>query len=162
LVTLGNIDCIKGLIKNRWVIDTNYKDKMEIHYNNAGNCQALSQEIICMYADLDVLIEKAELNVKQKFIVEKLMEGYTERDIADIFNRDKSNIHKSFQGICLKLKKINDLNVKYDYIFVNCLKAPWNYKKCSYCDEYKPVTEDFFTYKKGTSDGFHTVCKFCK
>lgn len=42
-----------------------------------------SEDVICTYSDLDVLISKAKLSPKETMVVEQMMAGYTLADIAE-------------------------------------------------------------------------------
>lgn len=90
------------------------------------------------------------------------MQGYIESDVADMFKQDASVINKTVNSICNKIKKINDMSWKYEYIFMNFIKAEWSYKRCSKCKEFKPKNTDFFGNDESRSDGFRHVCKSCR
>lgn len=161
-ISFSDIDCIKGLIKNRWMIDK-YMDLEHIgSIELANDVQPINQELIITYIDLQSLIKKANLNVKQRFIVNKLMEGYTEKDVADMFQQTESNINQTFDKIAEKIKKVNDLQWKYDYVYMNYIKSKWNFKRCKKCNNFKPATNDFYNTDKKNKDGYMNICKACR
>lgn len=162
LISFNDINCIKGLIKYRWMIDSYYDTDQSYSIYEAGNVQPLNQELICLYTDLDNLIEKCKFNDRQKIIIKLLMDGWTEEDIANEFGQHVSQIYKTFDTICEKIRKQNNFEWKYNYIYLNYLPVEWDYKKCSKCGEMKPATEEFFTTKADTKDGLHPYCKNCR
>lgn len=162
LITFSDIDCIKGLIKNRCIIDPYFRAEPNNNFNYAGAVKPLSQELICIYVDLDRYIEMAELNAKQRYIVDRLMEGYTEDDISQMFGDRMQNIYSHVDKVCKKIKAVNDYGWYYDYMMVSQLKVPWEYKKCIRCQEYKPATSDFFHAKESSKDGLYQMCKSCR
>ena len=50
---------------------------------------SLNEDVLCVYADLDALIEKAGLTDSEKATVEYLMQGYALADIADHFGKTR-------------------------------------------------------------------------
>lgn len=90
------------------------------------------------------------------------MQGYTEYDIAKMFNRDRKNIYKHLNYICLRIKEQNDYLWKYEYIYSSVVKVPWNYKRCVRCGEFYPQTREFYTVNKRNKDELHTICRACK
>lgn len=161
-ISFSDINCIKTLIKNRWRIDSYMQNEHNWNLFESGNVKPLNQELLITYIDLDKLIEKAKLNIKQKYIVERLFEGYEERDIAEMFKQDVSPIRRTLDVICNKIKIINDQEWKYNYMYMNYLKAKWSYKTCSRCGESKPRLREFFSLDSSKKDGFKGVCKQCK
>jgi hypothetical protein len=161
-ITLSDIDCIKGLIKNRWMIDEYFESEINTNIYSAGDVKPLNQELICTYLDLDNLIKKAKLNDKQLAIIHMLMQGWTEEDIADEYKQDVTVIQSIFDTACEKIKKINDYEWKYNYIYMNKKKVEWDYKKCSKCGESKPKTDEFFRERSDSKDGFRNECRECE
>lgn len=162
-ISFSDVDCIKGLIKNRWMIDS-YRG-LEQNYNiyEAGDVKSLNQELICLFVDLDNLIQKAKLNAKQIAIVEMLMDGFTEEDVAEYFKQDAWGIGKILDTVCRKIKKVNDYDWKYNNLYLNFLKGNWEYKICNKCSESKPKTNEFYRERidqKG--DGFYNSCRDCE
>ena len=161
LITFSDIECIKGLIKFRWMIDTYYGMKRNFNLDEAGDVKPLNQELICIYADLDNLIAKCNFNKKQKYIIKQLMSGRSEKWIAKKFNQLPQRIYEAVNTIAMKIKNVNDKEWKYNYVYLNYLPVQWNYKKCVRCNEFKPKTRDFFGLDKRNSDGYQGICKEC-
>ena len=97
-ISFSDIDTIKGLIKNRFEFDENFV--MQLYETNnplESNGVPLFHEIItCTYLDLERLIDNANLTEKQNAIIDMLMQGYNEYEIADSFKDDISNIRSVF------------------------------------------------------------------
>jgi predicted DNA-binding protein YlxM (UPF0122 family) len=161
-VTFSDTECIKGLIRFRSRLDPYYKMSANYNESEAGDVRPLNQELICLYIDLDDLISKSKLNKKQLDVVRKLMDGWTESDIADEYGTSKQAIVSMLDTICYAIKRTNDLRWKYDYMYLNYIKAPWNYKACKVCGKFKPMTTDFFSLDKKSKDGFRSICKECR
>ena len=50
---------------------------------NTDGVFALNEDVICIYADLDSLIQRAGLSKQEQLTVDLLMNGYTLTDIAE-------------------------------------------------------------------------------
>lgn len=161
-ISFSDVDCLKGLIKNRCIIDPYYGIEQNYNIYEAGDVLAVNQELIGIYIDLDNLIHETKLNEKQLYIINELMKGYTEEDLSTYYKQDVSRIYTIIDTVCDKLKKTHDYKWKYDYIYLNYLKVEWDYKQCSRCKEYKPKTEEFFRSHPITKDGFQSQCRSCE
>lgn len=161
LITLSDVDCIRGLIKFRSLLDPYYKLEQDNYYDHAGDVKPLNVELIAVYVDLMNCIKKIKLNIKEKFVLEKMMDGYKAEEIAEMFNRDVSNIHKTLNAVCRKIKDVNDRAWKYDCMYTSYLKVPWQYKKCEKCREFKPLHTDFYSKNPWSQDGFYDSCNEC-
>lgn len=51
----------------------------------------LNEDVLCIYADLDSLIERAGLTENEKLIVDCLMKGYLLSDIAEHYGKSRQN-----------------------------------------------------------------------
>lgn len=162
LLSFSDIDCIKGLIKNRCIIDPYFQAEKDNNYNFANIVKPMNQELIVIYIDLDRLIDEANLNVKQRFIVNKFMEGYTVEEIAGMFPCEERNITSHLDKVCNKIKEINERKWLYDYIYMNYVMPPFDFKKCSRCEKTKPAVNEFFSLNKSSKDGLHSICKDCR
>lgn len=162
LINFSDIDCIKGLIKFRWMIDSYYGSSRKTRFDEAGDVKPLNQELISIYADLDNLIERCKLTKKQKYIIEQLMMSYTEEEVAERFKQKPRRIYDILETVALKIKKLNDLTWKYDYVYLNYLPVQWDYKICNKCNHSKPMIEKFFRLNSKTKDGFRPECRECE
>lgn len=160
-ISLSDIECVKGLIKYRWMIDTYQGIEMTKESNLAGDVKPMNPELIVTYIDLDNLIKQCNFSEKQLDIITLLMQGNSEQDIADYFEQDVSGINRTFNLICAKIQAKHDFLWKYEHMFVNHLKAPWDYKQCNRCG-WKPALPEFFGSDKRNRDGFKGVCKACE
>lgn len=69
---------------------------------------ALNEDILCLYADLDSLIEKAGLSDQELLTVKLLMQGYMLSDIADHYGKSKQNFDILFRRAVKKIVKQNN------------------------------------------------------
>lgn len=161
-ISLSDVECIKGLIKFRHMIDTYQGIDINRNEDEAGDIRPMNQELLITYIDLDNLIKRTKLNEKQQRLVRLLMEGYTEDEIARIFKQNVRKIYEQFDVIAYKLKQSNDLSWKYDYMYMNYFKAPWSYRECTCCHRTLPLTDDFFNKEPKGKDGFKSKCKDCR
>jgi hypothetical protein len=160
-INFSDVNCIKGLIKNRWMIDTYRGIETNNNIYEAGNVTAINQELICLFSDLDRLIVKTKLNEKQLTIINMLMDGNNEEDIAEHFGQDSWRIVEILDTVTEKIKRVNDYEWKYYNVYLNYLKVEWDYKTCSKCGESKPQTIEFFSPDKRKKDGLYSHCKEC-
>lgn len=69
---------------------------------------ALNEDVICIYADLDSLIARANLSDGEKLTVDLLMKGYTLRDIADYYRKSRQNFEILMNRAVKKIVKRNN------------------------------------------------------
>ena len=69
---------------------------------------ALNEDILCVYADLDSLIERAGLSEQEKLTVDLLMKGYMLQDIADHYGKSRQNFDILFRRAVKKIVKLNN------------------------------------------------------
>lgn len=70
---------------------------------------ALNEDAICIYADLDRLISKAELSPLEAKTVEWVMYGYSIRDIADNFGKSRQLYEILLKRAIKKIVKANNV-----------------------------------------------------
>lgn len=70
---------------------------------------ALNEDAICIYADLDRLISKAELSPLEQKTVEWVMYGYSIRDIADNFGKSRQLYEILLKRAIKKIVKANNV-----------------------------------------------------
>lgn len=162
IVNLSTPESIMGLLKFRWKFDPLYNRKRDSILSSDGDLIKHKESIICIYADLDSLLEKADLNNRQNEIINLYMEGYNEKEIAYILNDDMRNINGIIYSVCKKLCEINNESWKYNFIYWDKVKVRTNYKQCTKCKEYLPATGEYFSPKTDTKDGLHPYCKKCR
>ncbi|GIP32612.1 hypothetical protein [Paenibacillus sp. J2TS4] len=130
--------------------------------DSAGNIKHVNQEILCLYVDLDHLIRRCKFNELQEDILNLLQDGRPEETIAQKWNKDVSQIYRVLETICKKIKKQNDQEWKYDYLYLNYLTVQWEYKKCSRCGTMKPMHPEFFSPDSSKASRFKSICKACR
>ncbi|WJJ55253.1 hypothetical protein QB910_000009 [Dabrowskivirus KKP3916] len=161
-VTFSDTECIKGLIRFRSKLDPYQDIKVNRNEDQAGDIRDFNQELVVLYLDLDNLIKETKLTYKHMNLLKKLMAGWTEADIAEELGVTEEAVIQQFDTIANNIKKTNDIKWKYDYMYLNYLKAPWSYKTCKTCGVVKPLTSEFFSPDKKNKDGFRTQCKACR
>src|SRR5690606_17430340 len=165
-ISFSDIDVLKVLIKYRadldpyiYIEDRMYDvEKLDI----ADDVKPFNQDIINLFLDLDILIEKTNLTKKQKEIIHFYEQGLNSEDIARYYNQDQREIEYILDTICKEIKNKNDELWKYDYVYTNYKKVKWDYKKCTKCGVNKPMTEEFFRFHPSTKDNFQSRCRDCE
>ena len=70
---------------------------------------ALNEDVLCIYADLDRLIGKADLSPLEQKTIEFLMYGYSIRDIAENFGKSRQLYEILFRRAVKKIVKANNV-----------------------------------------------------
>ena len=161
-ITFSDIDTVRGLLKFRSRFDLLYERQNNNILSSDFDLVSLKEDVICIYADLDRLIEKARLNDIQKEFIELYMKGYTEKDIAEIHNRKEVTVNSTINSACKKIVEANFESWKLDYIFWNIKRVDNNFKQCTKCKEYLPATEEYFSPHEKGLYGLHPYCKKCR
>ncbi len=165
-LSLSEISVIKSLIKNRCEFDTFYEVKLYESRNPVvSNGTPLFHEIIeCMYLDLERLIIKSKLSKRQELIINLLMQGNTEEDIAFRITADPKNIRSILETACQKIKEQNDIEWQ-EWIEINGytkIPSDVNYKQCGKCGKWLRANEyNFSPHGKGQYN-LHPYCKNCR
>ena len=160
-ITFSDIDTVRGLLKFRSRFDLLYERQNNNILSSDFDLASLKEDVICIYADLDRLIEKARLNDVQKEFIELYMKGYTEKDIAETYNRKEVTVNSTINSACKKIVEANFESWKLDYIFWNIKKVDSSFKQCTKCKEYLPATGEYFYKEPLGKDGFKTICIKC-
>lgn len=76
---------------------------------------ALNEDVLCIYADLDSLIERAGLSENERITVDWVMKGYVLSDIAEHYGKSRQNFEILFKRAIKKIAKRNteDWNEMY-------------------------------------------------
>ena len=64
--------------------------------------------MLCIYSDLDSLIERAELSDNERLTVDLLMKGYILSDIAEHYGKSRQNFEILFRRAVKKIVKRNN------------------------------------------------------
>jgi len=150
-----------GLLKFRWKFDLLHNRKSEHILSSDFDLAKYNEDIICLYADLDKLLKRANLSERQWEIINLYMDGYVEREIAYELNDDVRNIIGTINSVCKKVCELNYESWKYDFIIGIKFKVKTNYKQCTKCKEYLPATGEYFSPNKQFKEGFFPYCKKC-
>jgi hypothetical protein len=161
LISFSDFDSVKGLIRNRSMIDHYRGIEIDRHPSTAGEVRPMNPAIIALFISLDDLLNECSLNKKQKFIIERIMDGYTEQDVAEVFDQDVSSIMKTVNRVCKRVVEINNRNWKHEFIYTDKLRVPFKYKKCIACKDRKPLMIDFFYIDVLNKDGYKNKCRSC-
>lgn len=70
---------------------------------------ALNEDVLCVYADLDRLIDRADLSPLERKTVELIMYGYSIKDIADNFGKSRQLYEILLKRAVKKIVKINNV-----------------------------------------------------
>lgn len=81
-LTLSDINVVKYLILYRSKVDVLYNTNVNIDIEQAGDFFDFNQELIALYASLDVTVELCKFKQKQSRLLELVFEGYTIQDIC--------------------------------------------------------------------------------
>lgn len=71
---------------------------------------ALNEDILCIYADLDSLIERAGLSDGERITIDLLMKGYILRDISEYYGKSRQNFDILFRRAVKKIVKQNNMD----------------------------------------------------
>lgn len=157
---LSDIWCIENLIENRIDFDDVYKSKLFETSNPyyASDIPVFKELFFCLYLDLENIIKKINLDDKENLVIEKLMLGYTHKDISDLYLFSDARESKSIlRKIALKIKKQNDKE-RIEWYKNKGFYVPE--KECSKCGKTMSITE--FSLNKKGKFGRHSVCNDCK
>lgn len=161
VVNFSTPESIKGLLKFRWKFDLLYKREPSGIYESNCDLAVHDENIICTYADLDYLLERADMSKKQWEVTSLYMDGYTETEIAEELGDDVRNVVGIIRSVCNKLCDTNFGIWKNDFIYWSKVKVKTNYKQCTRCEQWLPTTEEYFYREKTTKDGFRLECIKC-
>ena len=161
IVNLSTPESIMGLLKFRWKFDFLFNRGHGSILSSNCDLAKYSEDIICLYADVDCLLEKANLSKKQWEVINLYMRGYTEREIAYVLSDDARNIIGTINSICKKICEVNKESWKQDFIYWDKMKVKNNFKQCTKCKEYLPATGEYFYREKTTKDGLQMLCIKC-
>lgn len=70
----------------------------------------MNEDVLCVYADLDSLIERTELSPMERKTVEYLMKGYSLPDIAFHFGKTRQTFEVIFKRAVKKIVNRNNMD----------------------------------------------------
>lgn len=121
--SFSDMDAIKGLIKNRCIIDEYYDISHDYCYNNAGDVSEINTEIIVTFQTLDDYIKKINLSKIEQEFVQYLYQGYPFKYIGEELVLKKKDMDHMLNDIAYRIKSLND-NLYYESL-----------KKCLFRDK---------------------------
>jgi hypothetical protein len=157
LANFSDIEVVKGLLLLRHKLDR-YDCLEETRVLDAGSYTELNQQLIILYADLDVLIDKCQFGESQLALLKLLQAGLTFEDIESFVAVTAKNSRRAFNSIC---KRIVQQNNEDWIIWATFNHIPSEWKTCSKCGESLPLNERFFNKKDDSKDGFRSICSKC-
>lgn len=69
---------------------------------------ALNEDVLCIYATLDSLIERAGLSEQEMLTVYYLMQGYAMTDIAENYGKSRQNYDIMLKRAVKKIVRLNN------------------------------------------------------
>lgn len=100
---------VDKLIRNRATLDASYYATTEPqHVLATEGVFALNEDVLCIYADLDSLIDRAGLSEQELLTVKLLMKGYALADIADHYGKSRQNFDILLKRAVKKIVKQNN------------------------------------------------------
>lgn len=157
-------DSIKGLVRTRLEFDkilsgisygSRNKDVLkliDIYRRNNDYIETYDEIIVCVYADLDRLVSKANLTKIQRDILALYGLGWDIVEIADKRDTSVQNINQILNRACNTIEEINDLEWKK---WVHKNKTGNGLFVCDICGVELPKTIDF------KADG-ENICAECE
>lgn len=112
-LTLSDENVIKYLILYRNKVDVAYGANTNIDINSAGDMFEFNQELICLYASLDRVIEKLNLNEKESKFLTLIFEGNTIADVINVYKLyPKKTAYRTLNRIIDSIVKENQTEWK--------------------------------------------------
>ena len=100
---------VQKLIRERAVLDQSFYPIIEpTHVLTKDGVFALNEDVLCIYADLDSLIERCGLSDNERLTVSLLMKGYILSDIADHYGKSRQNMEILFKRAIKKIVRRNN------------------------------------------------------
>lgn len=155
---MSNAESVLGLIALRSRLDKYYDYGIVDSPFSASNWKDVNQELIALYADLDGLIDRTELDEADLNIIHALELGYNFADLADMLGVDVRVVTTKCRGIARKIARRNNREWAMWANF-NYVKTDW--KQCRICGDWLPLNEKYFNEQLDMDDGFRNECKEC-
>lgn len=108
-LTLSDENVVKYLILYRNSVDVSYGANVNVNIYQAGDMFEFNQELICLYASLDSLIKRVDLNDKEREIIDLVFNGNTISDIVNNHGYARKTAYRIFNKI---IEKIVELDFK--------------------------------------------------
>ena len=106
--SLSDKNVVKYLILCRSKIDLAYELNTNVNIHHAGDTFEFNQELICLYASLDSLIEKINFKDGDREILELLFRGSSVGDLIRDEVLPQKTAYRTFNRIVSKIIKANN------------------------------------------------------
>lgn len=73
------------------------------------------EDVLCTYMDLDRLIDDCEFNERQIRLIRAVMDGYSTRDIDEVWGWSAGRAEKTLQAMTRRIMRENDRRWKRCY-----------------------------------------------
>lgn len=110
-MTLSDYVVVKYLLLYRSKVDVNYGADTNININEAGDMFEFNQELICLYASLDEVIDKIEFSEKEEKLLKLVFEGNTLADMKS-YGFPRRTPYDIFKRIVKKIVNQNNRDWK--------------------------------------------------
>ena len=108
-VPLSEERVVASLLKKRAGLDKSYYPIAEPSGAlSTDGVFPLNEDILCIYADIDSLIDRAGLSENERLTVDLVMKGYAIKDIAEYYGKSRQNFEILFKRSVKKIVKRND------------------------------------------------------
>ena len=102
-LTLSDENVVKYLILFRNKVDVSYGANTNINIDSAGDTFEFNQELISLYASLDMLIRQANLKDKESQFLNWIFEGNTISDIVEEYGWVRRTAYNTLDRIVEKI-----------------------------------------------------------
>lgn len=107
-LTLSDENVVKYLITYRSKVDVIYGASTNTNLTQAGDTFDFNQELIVLYASLDMLVAKVKLKDKDKEFLRLIFEGHSVTDIIDTYEYPKKTAYRTLDRIVDKIVEANN------------------------------------------------------
>jgi hypothetical protein len=157
-VTLSDPATVLALILMRHKVDKYYDFGYKSAILDAENWNDVNQELICLYVDLDLLIEECGLSQDDKQIIQFYEMGFSKQDISDMTGDSTKSVATKIRNIAKQICELNFEKWRL-WLYLNYIKTEW--KQCRICGKSYPLNERFFRSREDTNDGYRNECISC-
>jgi DNA-binding CsgD family transcriptional regulator len=111
-LTLSDEEVVKYLLQYRSKVDVAYGANTNINMNQAGDMFEFNQELIALYASLDVAMSKVEFKDKEARLLELIFEGNTMTDVIERHDYARKTAYRTLNRIVDKIVAQNNSDWK--------------------------------------------------
>lgn len=121
-LTLSDVNVVKYLILFRASVDASYGASVNVNIEQAGDLFEFNQELICLYASLDAVLNKLALKEREDKLLKLVFDGNSIADIINDYGYPKKTAYRILNRIVDKVveenfsdwKKVAKLKVERD------------------------------------------------